>query len=116
LVCCQHGVITHDRTRGDYWVLYDKYLVVAKVDKMVPVQTELQKVQNLVLNIGYRSMHQKRISYSKYNEHEIGSNSPGKKGKGCSCKKGCGKNCGCKKKYMKCNSGCFCNGNVVHDG
>ncbi len=34
LVCCHHGVITHDRTRGDYWDPYDGYLVVAKVDKM----------------------------------------------------------------------------------
>jgi hypothetical protein len=72
LVCCQHRVITHDGTRGDYWVLYDKYLIVAKANKVVPIQTELQEVWNLVLNIGYRSMDQIRISYSKYHEHEIG--------------------------------------------
>jgi hypothetical protein len=79
---------------------------------MVPTQiTELQEVQTLVLNVGYRSMNQKRISYSKYYEHEIGSNSRVKKGKGCLCKKGCGKNCWWKKKCMKCHSECFCNGN-----
>jgi hypothetical protein len=83
LVCCQRGVITHNGTRGDYWVPYDKYLVVAKVDKTVPIQTEHQEVWNLVLNIGHRSMDQKRISYSKYHEHEVGLNSPVKKGKGC---------------------------------
>jgi hypothetical protein len=111
LVCGQHGVITHDGTRGDYWVLNDKYQVVAKVDKMVPIQTVLQEVQNLVLNVSYRSMNQQRISYSKYHEHEIGLNSSVKKGKGCLCKKGCGKNCRCKRKHMKCHGGCFCNGN-----
>jgi hypothetical protein len=92
LVCYQHGVITHDGTRGDYWVPYDKYLVVAKADIMKPIQTELQEMQNLVLNIGYKLMDQKRISCSKYHEHEIGSNRPVKRGKGCLCKKRCGKN------------------------
>jgi hypothetical protein len=60
LVCCQHGVITHYRTRGDYCITYDKYLVVAKADNMVPIQTELQEVWNLVFNVGYRSMDQKK--------------------------------------------------------
>jgi hypothetical protein len=57
-------VITHDGTRGDHWVPYDKYQVIAKADEMVPIQTELQEVQNLVLSISYRSMDQQRISYS----------------------------------------------------
>ncbi len=64
----------------------------------------------------YKSIDQQSILYSKYHEREIGLNSPVKKGKGCMCKKGCGKNCGCKNKCMKCHSGCFCNGTVVHDG
>jgi hypothetical protein len=70
LVCCHHGVINHDGTRGDYWVPYDRYLVVAKADKMVPNQTDLHEVWNLVLNVGYRSMDQKRMLYSKYHEHQ----------------------------------------------
>ncbi len=27
LVCCEHGVVTHDGSRKDYWVPYDKYFV-----------------------------------------------------------------------------------------
>ncbi len=60
MVCCQHGVILHDGTSGDYWVLYDKYLVVAKAEEMVPIQTELQEVRDLVLNVGYISMDKKK--------------------------------------------------------
>jgi len=30
LVCCEHGVITHDGSRKDYWVPYDKYTVNAE--------------------------------------------------------------------------------------
>ncbi len=111
LICCQHGVISHDGTKGDYWVPYDKCQVIAKADAMVPFETELQEVQNLVLASNYESINQQRILYSKYHEREIGSNSPVKKGKGYTCKKGCGKNCGCKNKCMMCLSGCFCNGN-----
>ena len=51
MICCQHGVITHDGTRGDYWVLYDKYQVIAKVFAMVPIETELLGVWNLVLGV-----------------------------------------------------------------
>ncbi len=29
LVCCEHGVITHDGTSNDYWVPYNKYSVIA---------------------------------------------------------------------------------------
>ena len=28
LVCCEHGVVTHDGSRKDYWVPYDKYDVM----------------------------------------------------------------------------------------
>ncbi len=30
LVCCEHGVITHDGSRKDYWVPDDKYDVKAR--------------------------------------------------------------------------------------
>jgi hypothetical protein len=81
-----------------------------------PIEEALQSVCNLVLEGKYNSTDQQRISYSKYHEIEIGSSSPVKKGKGCSCKKGCGKNYGCKKKGMRCHSGCFYNGNCCDKG
>jgi hypothetical protein len=61
LVCCQHGVITHDGTRGDYWVPYVKYQVIEKADTMVPIETELQEVWNLVLAGTYKSIDQQKI-------------------------------------------------------
>jgi len=106
LVCCQHGVITHDGSRKDYWVAQDT----------CPIEDALQSVRNLVLEGRYNSTDQRRIPYSKYHEIGIGSSSPVKKGKGCSCKKECGKNCGCKKKGFRCHSGCFCNGNCCAKG
>jgi len=116
LFCCQHGVITHDGSRKDYWVPYDKYTVNARAQDTCPIEDALQSVSNLVLESRYNSTDQQRISYSKYREIEIGSSSPVKKGKGCSCKKECGKNCGCKKKGCRCHSGCFCNGDCCAKG
>ena len=116
LVCCEHGVITHDGSRKDYWVPYDKYTVNAKAQDTCPIEDALQSIRNLVLEGRYNATDQRRISYSKYHEIEIGSSSPVKKGKGCSCKKGCGKHCGCKKKGFRCHSGCFCNGNCCNEG
>jgi len=81
-----------------------------------PKKSQPQSVCSLVLEGRYNSTDQQRISYSKYHEIEIGSSSPVKKGKGCSCKKGCGKNCGCKKKGFRCHRGCFCNGNCCAKG
>jgi len=116
LVCCEHGVITHDGSRKYYWVPYDKYTVNARAQDTCPIEDALQSVSNLVLEGRYISTDQRRISYSKYHEIEIGSSSPVKKGKGCSCKKVCGKNCGCKKKGFRCHSGCFSNGNCCAKG
>jgi hypothetical protein len=111
LVCSEHGVVTHDGSRKDYWVSHDKYYVKARAQDTSPIEEALQSVRNLVLEGRYNSIDQPRISYSKYHEIEIGSSSPVKKDKGCSYKKRYGKNCGCKKKGMRCHSGCFCNGN-----
>jgi len=111
LVCCEHGVITDDGSRKDYWVPYDKYDVKARAQDTCPIEEALQSIHNLVLEGRYNLDRSTKNLYSKYHEQEIGSVSPVKKGKGCSCKKGCGKNCGCKKKGMRCHSGCFCNGN-----
>jgi hypothetical protein len=38
-VCCQHGVITHDGGKGDYWVPADKYVVQAPVGTYLPPPT-----------------------------------------------------------------------------
>ncbi len=37
LVCCQHGVITHDGSRKDYWVPYDKYTVNSRAQDTCPI-------------------------------------------------------------------------------
>ena len=95
---------------------YDKYDVKARGQDTCPIEEPLQSVRNLVLEGRYNSTDQQRISYSKYHEKEIGSVRPVKKGKGCSCEKGCGKNCGCKKTGMRCHSGRFCNGNCCAQG
>jgi hypothetical protein len=113
-VCCQHGVITHDGSKGNYWVPADKYVVKALVGTFLPLPDDLAQVQKMVEDGEFMEKeHQMpRISYSKMHQLQIDANSPIKKSKGCGCKKGkCGKNCGCKKKNMSCHSGCSCNGN-----
>jgi hypothetical protein len=111
LVCCEHGVITLSRTNGDYWVPYDTYKIVAKKDELIPLPDEIEQVRNIVLAGKYDETTQKRISYAKLHDLSIQSSSPVKRGKGCTCRKGCRKTCGCKKNGFKCHSGCFCNGN-----
>ena len=111
LVCCEHGVITHSGTKGDYWVPYDKYKVMAAKDAQVPLTPAIEEVRKQVLAGAYNPAAQKRISYAKLHDLTIQSSSPIKRGKGCSCKKGCKKGCGCKKFGYKCHSGCLCNGN-----
>jgi hypothetical protein len=49
LVCCEHGIITHDGSKNDYWVPYDKYRVVATKDSQLPISPELQAVPNMEL-------------------------------------------------------------------
>jgi len=53
LVCCEHGVITHDGSRNDYWVPYDKYTVNARVQDTCLIEDALQSVRNLVLEGRY---------------------------------------------------------------
>ena len=112
LVCCDHGVITHSGSKGNYWVPVDKYSVVAAKDQNIPIPAGLQAVQELVLSGEYNPNNKKRILYSKYHEKCIDATSPIKRGKGCKCRNGkCGNSCGCKKMRLKCHSGCSCNGN-----
>ena len=113
-VCCQHGVITHDGSKGNYWVPADKYVVKALVGTFLPIPDDLAQVRKMVEDGEFMEKEHEmpRISYSKMHQLQIDANSPIKKSKGCGCKKGkCGKNCGCKKKNMSCHSGCSCNGN-----
>ena len=98
LVCCDHGVITHSGTKGDYWVPYDKYRVVAKKEEVIPLPDAIEQVRNMVLAGKYDANTQNRISYAKLHDILIQSSSPVKKGKGCTCRKGCKKSCGCKKR------------------
>jgi hypothetical protein len=113
-VCCQHGVITHDGGKGDYWVPADKYIVKAPVGTFLPLPDDLAQVRKMVEDGLFIEEEAKcpRISYSKMHELQINANSPIKKSKGCGCKRGkCGSNCGCKRTKHKCHSGCACNGN-----
>ena len=111
LVCCEHGVITHSGTKGDYWVPYDKYKVMATKDKDIPLTPDIEEVRKQVLAGAFNAAAQKRISYAKLHDLTIQSSSPIKRGKGCKCRNGCKKNCGCKRLGHKCHSGCLCNGN-----
>ena len=46
LVCCEHGVVTHDGSRKDYWVPYDKYDIKARAQDTCPIEEALQSVCN----------------------------------------------------------------------
>jgi len=114
-VCCEHGVITHDGSKGNYWLPRDKYEVKAPVGTYLPLPDDLAQVRKMVEDgvfIMEMEATMPRISYSQMHQLQINANSPIKKSKGCGCKKGkCGKNCGCKKKNISCHSGCTCTGN-----
>ncbi len=111
-VCCQHGVITHDGGKCDYWVPADKYVIRAPVGMLMPLPDDLAIIRKMVQEGVFDGKECPRISYSKMLQLQIEANSPVKKSKGCGCKKGkCGISCGCKRKKKKCHSGCSCNGN-----
>ncbi len=61
LVCCEHGVITHDGSRKDYLVPYDKYDIKARAQNTCTIEEALQSVRNLVLEGKYNSTDQQRI-------------------------------------------------------
>ena len=114
LCCCEHGVITHSGELGDYWVPVDKYNVVAKIDEVIPLTTDLKATRDLVLSGNYQPENYQSISYGKLHEKSIGATSPPNKHRRCGCKHvKCGKACGCRKKGTSCHSGCSCNGNCV---
>ncbi len=111
-VCCEHGVITHNGEKDEYWVPADGYLVKAKAGSFFPLSNELEQVQKLVEDGMFTGVGCPRISYSKMHQQQIGANSPLKKAKGCGCKNGKGGSiCGCRRKKQSCHSTCSCNGN-----
>jgi hypothetical protein len=110
--CCEHGVITHDGSKGEYVVAVDRYVLNAPAGTYIPLPEKLAEVRKKVEDGLFDVKKSPRISYSKMHQLQIDANSPIKKSKGCGCKKGmCTKNCGCRKKKLSCHSACACNGN-----
>ena len=102
LVCCESGVITHDGSKGDYWVPSDKFVVNAGVGELAAIPKSLQTVRDAVVNGTYDYEKQPRMSYSKYHAEVTGATSPCKRAV-CSCSKGvCGNRCGCRRKKLQC--------------
>jgi hypothetical protein len=64
MVCCEHGVITHNGSEGEYWVPYYKDKVSASRDATLPIVPELQKVRNMIMSGDFNPNWQKRISFS----------------------------------------------------
>jgi hypothetical protein len=112
LVCCQHGVVTHDGSKRDYWVPSDKFKVYAGHDENTVITPSLQEVRDDIMKGVYDYKSKPRISYSKYHELVIGATSPCKRS-ACSCKNGCTKRCRCRQKNVVCNSTCLCLGNCT---
>jgi hypothetical protein len=111
LVCCESGVVTHDGSKGDYWVPSDKFVVSAGAGELAAIPKSLQNIRDAVVDGTYDYGAQLRISYSKLHAKIIGASSPCKRAM-CSCKGGlCGNRCGCRKKKIECNSACVCSGN-----
>lgn len=111
LVCCESGVVTHDGSKGDYWVPSDKFIVSAGAGEMAAIPSSLQKIRDAVVKGEYDYGAQPRISYSKLHAEVSGASSPCKKAT-CGCKGGiCGNRCGCRRKKMDCHSSCACSGN-----
>ncbi len=53
LICCEHDLITHNGSEGEYWALYDKYKVNANRDATSPIVSELQKVHCMIFSGEY---------------------------------------------------------------
>ncbi len=67
LICCEHGIITHDGTKNDYWVPYNKYRVIAWNDTTFPIYNNLQVMRDKVLaGCFVDDKTTSRISFSKY--------------------------------------------------
>jgi hypothetical protein len=72
LVCfLEHGVITHDGSKGNYWVPYEKYKIVAQRDAIIPIPPKLQAIHDMVLAGAYKPEKQKKTLYSKLHENNL---------------------------------------------
>ncbi len=80
MVCCEHGIVTHDGTSNDYWVPYDKYRVIAWNDMTFPISNNLQVMRDKVLAGSFvDDKSTPQIFYSKYVNIDLGTTSPVKK-------------------------------------
>jgi hypothetical protein len=80
IVCCEHGIITHDGTKNEYWVPYNKYRVNAWNDATFPILNNLQVMCDKVLASSFvNDRATPRISFSKYVDIDLGTTSPVKK-------------------------------------
>ncbi len=80
LVCCEHGIVTHEGSSADFWVPYDKYKIIAGNDSTFPISKKLQAVHDKVLAgnfVDYTGT--PRILFSKYVDIGLGMASPVKK-------------------------------------
>ncbi len=83
LVCCEHGIVTHDGTSKDCWAPYDKYRVIARNEVTFPISNNLQVMRDKVLAGCFADdKTTPQISFSKYVNIELGTTSPVKKLKG----------------------------------
>ena len=106
-MCCDHRVLTHTGTKAEYWVLVDKYRIVARKEEGCPLPADLTTVCQMVLSGKFDPKPCPRISYSQLHEKSIDTTGPVKRGKGYKCQNGVsGKACGYKKKGVRCHNGC----------
>jgi hypothetical protein len=111
LVCCKHGVVTHDGSSNSSNALRQVQSYCNK-HSTFPMSNKLQGVHDKVLAGNFvDDAGTQIISFFKYVDIDLGSASPVKKAKGCSFKRGCKKGCGCKTKGLRCHSGYTCNVN-----
>ncbi len=70
------GIITHDGTKNEYWVPYDKYRVIARNDATFPILNNLQVMHDKVLAGSFvDDRATPRISFSKYVDIDLGTTS-----------------------------------------
>jgi hypothetical protein len=80
--CCEHGIVTHDKTSKDYWVPCNKYGVNARNDTTFPISNKLQAVHDKVLVGSFVDAKiTPRISFSKYVDIDLRTASPVKRRK-----------------------------------
>ncbi len=71
LVCCEHGVITLDGSKGNYWVPYDKYKILAQRDATVTIPPELQAIRDVVLSGEYKPTNRKGFPIQSYTKNKL---------------------------------------------